>query len=617
MPLLTDSGATQTTAPRRIGQRIARAAMVAALGLSLVTGPMVTDASRPLSVSLVGMSAVVTGSGDGVNVRATPSYDGEVLLELADGTAVTLRIDRVDTVLDADGATRWWPISAQGVDGWVTGYYLADASDTGAGLSEAAPVTTSELVAPAAAVVVASADPTGATAYVADPEGVNIRAEPSGDAAVVAQAAAGSVVVLRTDVSEIVYDADGTAWWPVDVNGQPGWVVGSYLTSGVDETAADVTPASTTGFTPGQRATVSTGTADGLNIRVDAMADADVVGYVRPGDVVQIMEGPVAWMGSATGWYLITNGGVTGYVDGDFLAPAEQLPTTDAPVATAPALQATTAPLTASGAAVGTTVALGLGDGDQVNIRATVGTDGALIAAVPDGTAATVLDGPFSDNQGAPWYYVVTDQGEGFVSATLIGGSAAAPAPTAAAPVATQAPAVTATAAVSSAPAVTSTAVTPAAAATRPAAPVAGVATGTFLFPVAGRISQNYGCTSLDFYPIDANLGCPFHNALDIAAPQDTPIIASDGGTVTFAGWCDCGLGYYVEIDHGNGYSTVYGHMASQPYVATGQAVSQGDVIGPIGSTGFSTGPHTHFEVLLNGATIDPKTVLSSLEFSS
>lgn len=453
MPLLTDSGATPTTTPRRIGQRIARAAMVAALGLSLVTGPMATDASRPLSVSLVGMSAVVTGSGDGVNVRATPSYDGEVLLELADGTAVTLRIDQVDTVLDADGTTRWWPISAQGVDGWVTGYYLADASATGAGLSEAVPASTTAAVAPTtAAPVVASADPTGATAYVADPEGVNIRVEPSVDGAVIAQAAAGSVVVLRTDVSEIVYDADGTAWWPVDVNGQPGWVVGSYLTSGVDETATDVTPASTTGFTPGQRATVSTGTADGLNIRVDAMADADVVGYVRPGDVVQIMEGPVAWMGSATGWYLITNGSVTGYVDGDYLAPADQLPTTDAPVATAPALQATTAPVTASGAAVGTTVALGLGDGEQVNIRATVGTDGALIATVPDGTVATVLDGPFSDSQGAPWYYVVTDQGEGFVSATLIGGSAAAPAPTAAAPVATQAPAVTATAAASSAP---------------------------------------------------------------------------------------------------------------------------------------------------------------------
>ena len=72
------------------------------------------------------------------------------------------------------------------------------------------------------------------------------------------------------------------------------------------------------------------------------------------------------------------------------------------------------------------------------------------------------------------------------------------------------------------------------------------------------------------------------------------------------SGWCDCGLGFYVEIDHGNGFSTIYGHMAEQPYVAVGDQVNQGDVVGPVGSSGLSTGPHVHFMIKLNGSTVDP-----------
>ncbi|MDP9356750.1 MAG: M23 family metallopeptidase, partial [Chloroflexota bacterium] len=104
----------------------------------------------------------------------------------------------------------------------------------------------------------------------------------------------------------------------------------------------------------------------------------------------------------------------------------------------------------------------------------------------------------------------------------------------------------------------------------------------------------------------DATLGCNFHNGIDLAAPAYTPLLAADGGTVTAAGWCDCGLGFYVAIDHGNGFETVYGHMAEQPYVYVGQAVSQGQVIGPVGSTGLSTGPHVHFILKVGGGTVDP-----------
>jgi murein DD-endopeptidase MepM/ murein hydrolase activator NlpD len=87
--------------------------------------------------------------------------------------------------------------------------------------------------------------------------------------------------------------------------------------------------------------------------------------------------------------------------------------------------------------------------------------------------------------------------------------------------------------------------------------------------------------------------------------------MASAGGTVVTAGWCNCGLGYYVEIDHGDGIHTLYGHMASQPYVSAGEAVNQGDVIGPVGSTGISTGPHTHFMVTVNGTARNPEDFLS------
>ena len=83
-----------------------------------------------------------------------------------------------------------------------------------------------------------------------------------------------------------------------------------------------------------------------------------------------------------------------------------------------------------------------------------------------------------------------------------------------------------------------------------------------------------------------------------------------DRGTVTFAGLCDCGLGYYVEIDHGGGIVTQYGHMAEQPYVAVGQQVSQGETIGPLGSSGTSTGPHVHFVVKENGVNQDPLNYL-------
>lgn len=113
---------------------------------------------------------------------------------------------------------------------------------------------------------------------------------------------------------------------------------------------------------------------------------------------------------------------------------------------------------------------------------------------------------------------------------------------------------------------------------------------GMFQWPLVGTITQGY------WYG---------HRAIDIYAPMGSALLAADGGFVSFAGWTDVGYGYLVVIDHANGFVTYYAHM-SNIYVGEGQAVERGQVIGAVGSTGWSTGPHLHFEVRYNGAQHNP-----------
>ncbi len=94
------------------------------------------------------------------------------------------------------------------------------------------------------------------------------------------------------------------------------------------------------------------------------------------------------------------------------------------------------------------------------------------------------------------------------------------------------------------------------------------------------------------------------HTGTDIGAAYGTTIVAANSGTVTLAGW-NSGYGNCVIIDHGGGRATLYAHMSSYS-VSSGQSVSKGQQIGKVGSTGNSTGPHLHFEVLINGAAVDP-----------
>lgn len=95
-----------------------------------------------------------------------------------------------------------------------------------------------------------------------------------------------------------------------------------------------------------------------------------------------------------------------------------------------------------------------------------------------------------------------------------------------------------------------------------------------------------------------------FHEGCDIVAPRRTSVIAPADGVVTFAGWRN-GLGRTIEIEHGYGYITLYGHN-DKLFVKKGDAVTRGDLIAHVGSSGRSTGPHLHYEVHHNGKLVNP-----------
>ena len=118
---------------------------------------------------------------------------------------------------------------------------------------------------------------------------------------------------------------------------------------------------------------------------------------------------------------------------------------------------------------------------------------------------------------------------------------------------------------------------------------------GSFTWPVYGWISQSYRYD---------------HRAVDIAANMGTPVTAADRGVVIRAGWNDQGYGQFVIIDHNIDYLTLYAHL-EQIFVTEGQIVGQGQLLGLVGSTGNSTGPHLHFEIRDFGQRVNPLEVLT------
>ena len=121
-------------------------------------------------------------------------------------------------------------------------------------------------------------------------------------------------------------------------------------------------------------------------------------------------------------------------------------------------------------------------------------------------------------------------------------------------------------------------------------------------FPLARPVSNGVG----DGFGPRANR---FHPGLDFPAPAGTAVYAARSGRVTWAGWWPGGLGNLVSVAHGAGVRTLYGHLSAIT-VRRGQRVSGGALIGRVGSTGLSTGPHLHFELRLRGAALDPRTGL-------
>jgi murein DD-endopeptidase MepM/ murein hydrolase activator NlpD len=127
------------------------------------------------------------------------------------------------------------------------------------------------------------------------------------------------------------------------------------------------------------------------------------------------------------------------------------------------------------------------------------------------------------------------------------------------------------------------------------------------LWPVSGRITSSFGERTDPFNGEGA-----FHAGVDIAAPTGTPIYAPADGVVAKAGPAS-GYGHEVIIDHGGGISTLYGHLSSFAVVA-GQIVKRGQVIGYVGDLGRSTGPHLHYEVLINNLPVNPHKYMRETE---
>jgi murein DD-endopeptidase MepM/ murein hydrolase activator NlpD len=456
-------------------------------------------------------------------------------------------------------------------------------------------------VAPGPANVARAQSGTGIIAH--SSKGVLLRAEPDFGAEVLATVAEGTAVGLRTDVADTVYDPDGvTQWWPVSAGSDDGWVAGFYLdikgisAPSASDPAADASGAPVSGASLGgegaaepEEEFLATGDLanaaalvaepEGVNLREDPGSSSPAVKTLSYQTVVDLRVDEVDTVYTeGSRWWPVQIDGLVGWIAGQYLAPAEAASTepevaSDAAVSDAPSK-------VADWFEAGSYVLATTDDGSGLNIRADGAPDAERIGIVPENDVVQVMDGPYNDPIGNPWYLITEGDVTGFVSGWYL----------------SRADQPAADLAQTDIP---------------PKVTVPGLATGTFEYPLDSWVfTQPFGCSPYGFEPWNAAVGCNFHNGVDLAADAYTPIHAADGGVVEYAGWCDCGLGYYVKIDHGNGFKTLYGHMAEMPWVSTGQAVTKGDVIGPVGSTGASTGPHVHFIVDLDGIDQDPLAYL-------
>jgi murein DD-endopeptidase MepM/ murein hydrolase activator NlpD len=137
------------------------------------------------------------------------------------------------------------------------------------------------------------------------------------------------------------------------------------------------------------------------------------------------------------------------------------------------------------------------------------------------------------------------------------------------------------------------------------------VAAGAFVKPLTGAsISQGFGCTNVSIEPLDTSCASGhWHSGIDLAAASGTPVVATAAG-VAHVIESATGFGLHVVIDHGGGLHSLYGHLSSVS-VVNGQPVAGGQLIGAVGSSGNSTGPHLHFEIDRNGIAEDPRGLVA------
>ncbi|MBI3812396.1 MAG: M23 family metallopeptidase [Nitrospirae bacterium] len=119
------------------------------------------------------------------------------------------------------------------------------------------------------------------------------------------------------------------------------------------------------------------------------------------------------------------------------------------------------------------------------------------------------------------------------------------------------------------------------------------------VWPVRGWLTSGFGNRISPFTG-----SVTMHNGIDVASRRDTPVQATAGGVVSYEGF-DSGLGKVIKLNHGYGMQTIYGHLA-KVNVRIGQKVKRGDIIGFVGNTGLSTGPHVHYEVFVNNVPVNP-----------
>jgi cell wall-associated NlpC family hydrolase len=241
---------------------------------------------------------------------------------------------------------------------------------------------------PAAAVIF----PGGQTAVIAntDGDGARLRSDPSKSASVQTTVAEGAVVLITNGPK----DADGVTWYQVQFAGQSGWIVADYIGARKLSGYAAIT------FTDGQ----------GVRLRDNTDTNANVIGMVPEGALVQIVEGP-RYNADGTPWYHINHAGKHGYVMGTYLVPSDAQPNVqqqakkqaDALVAQAPDVKS------------GDRVKVTNTDDAGVRLRSKLGLDGNLISIVEEGTVLSVTGPPANDSKGNAWVPVSFDGTNGFI----------------------------------------------------------------------------------------------------------------------------------------------------------------------------------------------------------